>query len=76
MASDATATLKAIAATLEPIKADEVYPLPLFQRNAGMSKHAMRTARRNGLPVKKIGRRKYVLGRDFLEYIAKHGETE
>lgn len=48
----------------------ETYPLPLFQRLTGLSSWALRQAKRNGLPVKTVGRRKYVRGADWNAYLS------
>lgn len=55
--------------TLGEIRADVVYPLPVFQRLAGLSSWATRQARRNGLILKLVGRRKFITGRDWLAYL-------
>jgi len=52
------------------ISADRVYPLPVFKTLAGLGDHALRTARRNGLKVTYAGRRGFVRGSDWLEYLA------
>ena len=44
------------------IRADTLYALPTFMLKSGLGQAAMRTARRNGLRVRRIGRRAYVLG--------------
>ena len=59
---------------LGPISATEVYPLPLFMRLTGLSNWAMRQARRNGLKLKTAGRRKYVRGADWHEFLATRGD--
>lgn len=59
------------AATPSPgrISADELYTLPEIQTRLGLGKRALRTARRRGLTVRRIGRRSYVLGRDLMQYV-------
>jgi len=52
------------------ISADGMYTLAEIRRRLGLGIYAMREARRQGLPVRKIGRRSYVLGRDVLDYAA------
>lgn len=54
---------------LGAIRADETYPLPLFQRLTGLSAWALRTARREGLKMRTVGRRRYVIGADWLTYL-------
>jgi hypothetical protein len=57
---------------LAPIRADAVYPLPFFQQAMGLAKAALRTMRRNGLPVRKIGVRSYISGQEFLDWFSKN----
>lgn len=63
-------------ATLAPIEAEVCYPLPVFMNITGQGRAAISTARKKGLTVRKIGNRKYVIGRDWLDYVATHGQTE
>ena len=58
------------AAQLGPSESDTAYPLPVFMQRAGLSRWAFRQARRNGLPVKVVGRRRYILGTDWLAFLA------
>ena len=51
------------------VSADCLYTLGEVQRRLKLGQAAMRTARRAGLKVRKIGSRRYVLGRDLLEYV-------
>jgi hypothetical protein len=51
------------------IRDDVVYPLPVFMKLAGMGRHAMRAARRNGLKVTYAGNRAYVRGNSWREYL-------
>ena len=62
------------ASLLGAIQAEATYPLPEFQRLSGLGEAAMRKARRMGLLVTSIGRRRYVRGKDFYEFIARVGE--
>lgn len=55
------------------IRADGIYTLHELQQRMGLGQAALRTARRNGLPIKRIGRRGYVLGRDLIEYVDRAG---
>jgi len=50
------------------IRADAIYTLEEIRQRTGLGHAALRTARRNGLAVKRIGRRGYVLGRDLIQY--------
>lgn len=55
--------------TLEPVRPATLYPLPIFQTITGLGDHAMRTARNNGLRVRRLGGRAYVWSGDFFEYL-------
>ena len=57
------------AAGLGAIHADAIYPLEVFRRLAGLDDWAIRKAVRSGLKVRVWGRRKFVLGRDVLDYM-------
>lgn len=50
------------------ISADSLYTLDELNDRLGLGKKALRTARREGLTVKRIGRRGYVLGRDVIDW--------
>lgn len=45
-----------------------MYTLDEIQQRLGLGAHAWRTARKEGLPVRAIGGRKYALGRDIIEW--------
>lgn len=62
--------------SLEPIRADLLYPLPEFQRASGLGRAALASAIRQGLTARKIGNRKYVHGEDFIAYVKTHGKTD
>ncbi len=47
---------------------DELYSLAEIRRRLGLGAHALRTARRHGLRVLRIGRNDFVLGRDLIQY--------
>ena len=55
--------------TLEPIANDRSYALPTFMRSVGWGRHAMASARRNGLRVVRVGGRCFVRGADFSEFL-------
>jgi hypothetical protein len=52
------------------VTADAVYTLDEAQRRLRLGKQAWRTARLASLPVRQVGRRRYVLGRDVLEWLS------
>ena len=56
-------------APLGVILADATYPLPEFKRLSGLGEAALRQARRQGLMVTAIGRRRFVRGADFHAFI-------
>ena len=55
---------------LGPIEAGASYPLPIFQKLAGLSAWGLRRAKAAGLRVRTVGRRKFVLGDDWLAFLA------
>jgi len=71
----ATATLSD-AAGIGVIEPHILYHIDEARRRLGWGKGALRAARRKGLEIRYAGRRGYVLGRDIIEYIRKHGTTD
>ena len=61
---------------LAPIEPEVLYPLAIFQDATGLGRASLKTARDNGLIVRKIGNRKFVLGSDFIQHAKAHGKTE
>ena len=57
------------------ISADEAYSLDNLKQDFSLGTAAIRTARKKGLPVKKIGRKSYVMGKDLLQYLDEHATT-
>jgi hypothetical protein len=55
--------------TLGEIRGDSVYPLEVFRQRTGLDTWAMRQARRAGLKVRRVGRRAFIIGADFLRYL-------
>jgi len=53
----------------EPIIQNATYTLTNFQRITGFGRHALRTAKKQGLVVKYAGGRAFVSGNDFIEYL-------
>ena len=51
------------------IRGDEVYRKDEFCRRVGISQHAWRTARRNGLHVIQTAGRSFVRGADWMHYL-------
>jgi hypothetical protein len=58
------------------ISADQLLTLDAVQAELGLGVHAMRMARRRGLPVRYVGRKAFVLGRDLIAYVEANGKTE
>lgn len=53
----------------EPIQAGAVYRLSELQRRMGIERDALRSAKKKGLRIRKLGTKKYVLGDDFIEFM-------
>ncbi len=60
---------------LGEIQPEVMYPLSDFQERSGLGKAAMREARQKGLKVRRVGRRHYVLGKDFIAYVEEHASV-
>jgi len=45
------------------------YPLTVFQRTAGIGKHALSQLRKQGLKVIRTGGRAFVRGKDFSDFL-------
>lgn len=59
---------------LGPIFANAIYPLSEFMRLTGLRTASIREMRRVGLIVRRIGRRSYIRGSDFLSWYEKQAE--
>jgi hypothetical protein len=66
-----TSTAQPRPSSLGAIHAEAIYPLPEFQRLTGLGEAAMREARRKGLVITAIGRRRYVRGADFYDHVGR-----
>lgn len=53
------------------IVGDAVYTL-LQVKSFGLGTAAIRTARRKGLKVRRVGRKSFILGRDLVDYLENH----
>jgi hypothetical protein len=58
------------------IRADELYSFDQIKQRIGLGKTALRKARRNGLTVRYVGVKGFVLGKDLIEYVEQHARTE
>jgi len=54
---------------------DCIYTLEDVRAILGLGAAALRSARRKGLIVRRVGRRSFVLGRDLLAYVEEHGKV-
>ncbi len=60
--------------SMNEIRADEVYRRDEFGKRVGLGPHTLRKAEADGLRVVKVGVRKFIAGRDWLEYVARKGK--
>ncbi len=56
------------------VEVGKSYPLETFKAVCGLGTAALREARKNGLPVRRVGLRSYILGKDWLDYLETHGK--
>ena len=54
-----------------PIEPGVIYQLPGFMKQAGLGRHALRSARRNGFKVRYAHGRAYVNSDDWFSYLDK-----
>lgn len=62
--------------TLAPIEPHILYPLNIAKAHLGWGNHAMRMAKRNGLVIKYVSGRGYILGKDIIDFITTNGKDE
>lgn len=55
---------------LGTISDDTTYPLSVFQKTAGIGKHALSQLRRKGLRIIRTGGRAFVRGKDFSNFLS------
>lgn len=63
------ATAVSLSPDLGAISTTEIYPLPEFQKKTGLNRWAIAAARKKGLKVVKVGRRKFVSGAAWAEFL-------
>lgn len=68
--------MNAVITTPGVIRADEAYTQAEFCRRAGLARKAYLSARRHGLVVVTFGKKRWILGRDFLSFLAKQAEKQ
>ncbi len=68
--------MPAVAEAEGRITADAMYTLGEISQRMKLGTHALRMARRAGLPVRYIGRRGFVLGKDLIAYVEASGRDQ
>jgi hypothetical protein len=58
---------------LQPIRPEWLYPIELFKRITGLGEHWIGRAQRAGMKIHLKGNRRFVYGRDAVEYITRPG---
>lgn len=58
------------------IRSDAVYTLDAIKRTLGLGGWALRQAQRDGLAVRKVGRRKFVTGKSVIDYLERTAEGD
>lgn len=61
---------------LGPIRPDELYPVSVLKERLGWKETALRSARRDGLKVKRYGNLYFVLGSDVVEFLRRVETTD
>jgi hypothetical protein len=59
-----------------PIEADALYPLSVFLRRLGIGRHSLTALRRRGLPLRSIGQRLFIDGREALDMLRRLWEQD
>lgn len=58
------------------VSADEVLSLREFGRRLGLGVRALCDCQRNGLPTTVIGKKKYIVGSEAVEWFRKRGQQQ
>ena len=66
------AEMKTQPVAVGEIRKDATYTLKEFKRRLGIGDAAIRQMKREGLPLRKIGKAKYVIGEDWFEFVDRH----
>ncbi len=61
--------MKKEAGVLGEIECGKAYTLERFMAVTGLRRVALDSARKNGLLVRKLGRRCFIFGQDFIDHI-------
>ena len=64
-----------VDSALVGIDAGILYPVAVLEQ-MGLSAYWLRRAKRNGLHIRQLGRRQFVLGQDIIEFAAKPQQTD
>jgi hypothetical protein len=64
------------AVTPGAIEPATLYRLDTLKQASGVGSWGIRQMRRAGLPVKYVGGRGFVLGRDFIEHVVNVGDSQ
>jgi len=59
-----------------PVEAEALYPLNSFMRRLGIGRHSLTAMRRKGLPVRLIGTRMFIDGREALDFLRRYWADE
>ena len=66
------AEIKTQPVAVGEIRKDATYTLKEFKRRLGIGDAAVRQMKREGLPLRKFGKAKYVMGEDWFEFVDRH----
>ena len=69
------AEIKTQPVAVGEIRKDATYTLKEFKRRLGIGDAAIRQMKREGLPLRKIGKAKYVMGEDWFEFVDGHTDS-
>ena len=62
--------------SLPVVQPDVLYPIATFSSTFGVGRHALQAARKAGLPVKYSAGKGWLLGRDWIDHVQRHGLDE
>jgi hypothetical protein len=51
------------------------YAISEFKKRTGLENAALRSARSRGLIIRQCGNRRFILGRDFLDFLSRESES-
>jgi hypothetical protein len=57
------------------IHAGSIYTLKAIDQHLGLGKAALRKARREGLVVRRVGRKSFILGEDLIAWVKRSAPT-